>query len=147
MNFEELVAITGMPGLYKVVSNRSNGLVVLDLSDNKKSFVSSRQHQFTPLASISVYIDDESETVPLYDVFDAFYKLTEGGEPIIGGNVPNPQLAEYFGKALPNYDRDRVHIGDMKKIVKWFSFLQNRTLWPMEKSAPAVEEPEAEDAK
>jgi len=136
MKFEELIAISGMPGLFRVMANRSNGLVVLDLNDGKKSFVSSRLHQFTPLASISVYVnEDDNETTPLYDVFDAMDKLTQGGDAIANPNDKNAVVVEYFAKVLPTYDTERVLLSDMKKIIKWFTFINKKSLWPMEKSS------------
>jgi hypothetical protein len=69
MNLEKLVAVSGRSGLFRMASNRANGLVVEDLDNGKRFFVSARLHQFTPLASISIYTDTEEETVELKQVF------------------------------------------------------------------------------
>ena len=124
MKFDEMVAVSGLPGIYKMVANRSNGLIVKDIETGKTKFASARKHQFTPLASIGIFTDDD--TTELKEVF----KIMESklnSNPLPAPNNPE-ELRKYFGEILPNYDRDRVHVNDMKKVVKWFSFLNTREL-------------------
>ena len=124
MKFDEMVAVSGLPGVYKMVANRSNGLIVKDIETSKTRFASARKHQFTPLASIGIFTDDD--TTELKEVF----KIMK--EKLISNPLPKPnnpeELRNYFAEILPNYDRDRVHINDIKKVVKWFSFLNAKDL-------------------
>ena len=126
MNLENLVAVSGLPGLYRIAANRANGLIVEDLSTGKKRFVSSRKHQFTPLESIGVYTDDGDST-ELRNVFGNMLQQIEDNPPI-DPNAGVEALHDYFSNVLPNYDRSRVFTGDLKKIIKWFNYLNERGL-------------------
>lgn len=131
MSLEKLVVVGGISGVHKVAANRSNGLIIEDLDTGKKRFAPSRKHQFTPLESITIYTDDDEETLELSKVFqNMFAKLAE--TPLVANSASNDDLKAYFAAIIPNYDRDRVFIGDMKKIVKWFKFLNDRSLITLE---------------
>ena len=147
MSLEKLVVVGGIAGVHKVAANRSNGLIIEDLDTGKKRFAPSRKHQFTPLESITIYTEDDDETLELFKVFqNMFAKLAE--VPLIEVNASNDDLKAYFATIIPNYDRDRVYIGDMKKIVKWFKFLNDRSLITLEEEKKEEEEEEkVEDKK
>lgn len=131
MSLEKLVVVGGISGVHKVAANRSNGLIIEDLDTGKKRFAPSRKHQFTPLESITIYTNDDDETLELAKVFqNMFVNLEE--TPLVDNSAPNDDLKAYFATIIPNYDRDRVFIGDMKKIVKWFKFLNDRSLITLE---------------
>lgn len=138
MNLEKLVAISGKSGLFSMVSNRSNGLIVEDLDDNKRFFVSARTHQFTPLASISIYTEDEEETVELKEVFK---KMKTGLDtyPLVDMKADSSAFRTYFENIMPEHDRDRVLISDIKKLTKWFSFLHERNLISEEEDTETTE--------
>ena len=141
MSLEKLVVVGGISGIHRVAANRSNGLIIEDLDTGKKRFAPSRKHQFTPLESITIYTQDDEETLELSKVFENMYSnLAE--VPLVATNASNDELRTYFEKIIPNYDRDRVYIGDMKKMVKWFKFLNDRSLITIseEKSAPTEED-------
>ena len=143
MSLEKLVVVGGISGVHKVAANRSNGLIIEDLDTGKKRFAPSRKHQFTPLESITIYTDDEEETLELSKVFqNMFAKLEE--IPLVAHNVSNDEMKAYFAAIIPNYDRDRVYIGDMKKMVKWFKFLNDRSLITLEEEKPEEEAVEEE---
>jgi len=149
MSLEKLVVVGGISGVHKVAANRSNGLIIEDLDTGKKRFAPSRKHQFTPLESITIYTDDEEETLELSKVFqNMFTKLEE--IPLVSHNASNDDMKAYFAAIIPNYDRDRVYIGDMKKMVKWFKFLNDRSLITLEEEKPeeeaAVETEKVEEA-
>ena len=138
MNLEKLVAVGGLPGLFRVVANRSNGLIIEDLDSGKRRFASSRQYQFTPLESIAIYTDD-GESTELKNVFRSMLDQLEDHPPVELSSTPEV-LFEYFSDVLPNYDRDRVHTGDLKKVIKWFNFLKGKDL--LAEQATAAEEEE-----
>jgi len=139
MSLEKLVVVGGIAGVHRVAANRSNGLIIEDLDTGKKRFAPSRKHQFTPLESITIYTEDDDETLELYKVFqNMFAKLAE--VPLVEVNASNDDLKAYFATIIPNYDRDRVYIGDMKKIVKWFKFLNDRSLITLEEEKKEEEE-------
>ena len=142
MSLEKLVVVAGIAGVHKVAANRSNGLIIENLDTGKKRFAPSRKHQFTPLESITVYTEDD-ETLELYKVFqNMFANLAE--TPLVAVNAPNDEMKAYFAKVIPTYDRDRVYIGDMKKMVKWFKFLNDRSLISLEEEKEEVVEEKVE---
>ncbi len=126
MNLENLVAVSGLPGLFKMAANRSNGLIIEDIDTGKKRFASVRKHQFTPLESIAIYTDDGDST-EITNVFRNMLDQIDDNPPIEAKSSPE-QLHEYFADVLPNYDRDRVMTGDIKKLIKWFKFLHERDI-------------------
>ena len=69
MNLEKIVSVTGMSGLYRVIGNRSNGLIIEDMDSGKRRFAASRQYQFTPLESLAIFTDD-GESIELKKVFE-----------------------------------------------------------------------------
>ena len=123
MNLDKLIAVSGLPGLYRMAANRSNGLIVEDLETGKRRFASARKHQFTPLESIAIFTDD-GDSVALKKVFENMREQLEDNPPI-NPNSGAEQLYEYFSDILPNYDPDRVHPGDIKKVIKWFTSLRS----------------------
>lgn len=126
MNLDTLVAVSGIAGIHKVLTTRSNGLIIEDLTSGKNRFISSRKHQFTPLESISIYTDD-GESTELSKVFDAMHEQLKSN-PIPSDLNDAKGLKAYFEKILPKYDKDRVHNSDIKKTIKWFVFLQEKDL-------------------
>ena len=126
MDLEKYVAVSGVSGLLKLVANRNNGLIVEDLSTGKRRFVAARGHQFTPLASIGIYTNDGDST-ELKNVFQSMLDKVETMPPVEPG-ASVEELHAYFVSVLPEYDRDRVSTGDIKKVIKWFGFLHSHNL-------------------
>ena len=121
MNLENVIAVSGLPGLYRMAANRSNGLIVEELKTGKRHFASARRHQFTPLESIAIFTDD-GESTELRNVFRNMLQQLEDNPPVSTTADPD-ELHEYFEDVLPNFDQDRVHTGDIKKVIKWFNYL------------------------
>ena len=125
MNIEPYIAVTGVGPLMKIVTSKSNGLVLEDLDSGRSKFYSVRKHQFTPLGTVAIYT--LGGTQALIDVFismDEKYKT----HPPVSIKAEKHVIEEYFERILPEYDEDRVPIRDMKKVIKWFSFLKERGL-------------------
>jgi hypothetical protein len=125
MNLEKYIAVSGLPGIFELVATRNNGLLVADMDTKKTKFYTMRKHQFTPLGSVAIYT--YGDAVAIADVFKAMNEQNEGN-PIPETNVPAPELFKYFDKILPDFDRDRVFISDIKKVIKWYNFLDERSL-------------------
>jgi len=146
MEYSKLIAVTGLPGIFELVSSRGDGAVVRSLDENKTQFVSSRVHNFSHLESIEVYT--QRDNVNLVDVFKAMEKD--------GGALPdakdNDAVKSYFEKVYPEMDFDRVYPSDMKKMVKWFDVLKKHNVeiklseLPEEGTEEVVEEVKEEPA-
>jgi hypothetical protein len=146
MEYSKLIAVTGLPGLYELISSRSDGAVVRSLDDNKTQFVASRSHNFSNLESIEVYT--QRDNVNLVDVFMAMEK--------VAGPLPDAKdsnaVKKYFETVYPEMDFDRVYASDQKKMVKWFEALKKHSVeiklseQPEEETEEiAAEEPVAEE--
>lgn len=123
MEYKEIIAVTGKSGLFKMVSPRQDGLIATKIGETKKSFLSSRKHNFTPLENIGIYLIS-GETIELSSVFNA---INEQGEYPTPSGSPD-DLRAFFDVIVPDYDEDRVKLSDMKKILQWFSILKEHEL-------------------
>jgi len=129
MKIDDFVAVSGLPGIFKMVANRNNGLIIENLDTGKKKFAASRKHQFTPLASIGIYTDND--TTELKDIFKTMLEQLEKNPPT-KNTAPNTEITAYFETILPNYDRDKVFVSDIKKVIKWFTYLNDRDMLSLE---------------
>jgi len=125
MKLDKYIAVSGFPGLFELVSTRDNGLLIGDLDTGKTRFVSTRKHQFTPLGTIAIYTYDDSTELSV--IFKTMFEQKEEN-PIVSYNASSSEIKSYFEKILPDYDPDRVHTSDMKKVIKWYDFLDKRGL-------------------
>ena len=117
MEYNKLVSITGMGGLFELLSSKADGGVVRSLEDKTSKFVSTRLHSFSHLESVEIYTVNENAN--LVDVLTAMKNSTEA--------LPDAGDAKavkaYFEKVYPEMDFERVYGSDMKKMVKWYSQL------------------------
>lgn len=118
MEYSKLVSVTGLPGLFELLSSKADGGVVKSLEDKSTKFVSTRVHNFSHLESIEVFTT--TDNVNLAEVFTAMAAAKE--------KMPDDKDAsavkKYFEKVYPAMDFSRVYASDMKKMVKWFDILQ-----------------------
>jgi len=142
MEYNKVIAVTGLPGLYELLSSKSDGAIVRSLDDKSTRFVSSRIHNFSHLESIEIYT--VRENVNLVDVL----KAMEASAEKLPNEKDNKEVLAYFGKVYPDLDFTRVYASDMKKMVKWFSVLKSNDV-EIKLSEPteeeAVEEPVVEE--
>lgn len=131
MEYNRIVSITGMGGLFELLSSKADGGIVRALEDNSTKFVSSRMHSFSQLESIEVYT--VRDNVNLVDVFQAMKASTEA--------LPDANNAQavksYFEKVYPDMDFTRVYNSDMKKMVKWYVLLDKHGVEMKLSDAPA----------
>ena len=118
MEYNRIVAVTGMPGLYEVLSSKADGAIVRSLDDQSTKFVASRVHNLSHLDSIEIYT--VRENVSLADIFNAMKDSKEKMPDVKDNNA----LKTYFEKVYPDMDFERVYTSDMKKMVKWFEVLE-----------------------
>lgn len=117
MEYNKLVSITGIGGLYELLSSKSDGGVVRSLEDKSSKFVSTRLHSFSHIESVEVYTSKEN--VNLVEVFTAMKDSKENMPDANDGKA----VKAYFEKVYPDMDFERVYGSDMKKMVKWYAQL------------------------
>jgi hypothetical protein len=141
MEYNRIVAVTGLPGLYEVLSSKTDGAIVRSLEDKSTRFISSRIHNLSHLESIEIYT--VRENVSLADVFTAM----KGNKTTIPDVKDNKALKGYFETVYPDIDFERVYTSDLKKMVKWYEVLDQNEVDFTAKSEPEqnAEEPVAEE--
>lgn len=115
-----ILSVAGKPGLFKIVSNGKNMIIVESLVDSKKMPIHARD-KVVSLGDISIYtVSDEK---PLQDVFLAMKKIEDGARASIEPNAKVEDLKEYFEKVLPDYDKEKVYPADIKKMITWYNLI------------------------
>ena len=138
MEYNKVIAVTGLPGLYELLSSKSDGAIVRALDDKTTRFVSSRIHNFSHLESIEVYTIRDN--VNLVDILKAMETSAEK----LPDEKDNASLKGYFSKVFPDLDFDRVYSSDLKKMVKWFTVLKANNIEIKLSEVDAEEETSAE---
>ena len=121
MKLDNIISVTGLPGLYKLLASRPNGLLIESFENSKRQFVSGRKHQFTPLVSVGIYT--YTDVVGLDEVLKKVQE-SESTSPIPDPNDKADDLRAWFKALVPEHDEDRVHINDIRKLIKWYLFLK-----------------------
>ncbi|MEY4603425.1 MAG: hypothetical protein RIT43_717 [Bacteroidota bacterium] len=121
MNLSGIIAISGKPGLFKVVTQGKNSVIVESLID-KKRFPAYASDRISALEDISIYTYDEDK--PLKEIFEAIYKK-EGGKECISHKEDQSVLQKYVLEIIPNYDKERVYSSDIKKLFQWYNLLHS----------------------
>lgn len=137
MDISNVIAIAGMPGLYKVIGQSKNGVIVESLIDKKRSmaFASS---PISKLDDISIYTT--AEEMPLKEVYTKMFEKEKGG------NCPDPKSTDekgmraYIESVVPEYDKERVHVSDLRKMLNWYNILHACGLLAAEEKAAEGEE-------
>jgi hypothetical protein len=119
MNYNKIVSVTGLSGLFELVSSKADGGIVKSLEDNSVKFVSNRVHNFSHLESIEVYTT--ADNVNLTEVLTA---MQASKEALPDAKADGKAIKAYFGKVYPTMDFERVYASDMKKMVRWLEVLQ-----------------------
>jgi len=119
MEFNKIIAVTGKPGLFQVISQSKNVIIVESLMDKKRLAINATQN-VSLLENIAIYTYEED--MPLQNVFNAMFEKTEGKEAI--SHIENDKkLIAFFEEVLPNYDAERVYVSNIKKVIQWFNIL------------------------
>jgi hypothetical protein len=122
MEYNRIVAVTGLPNLYELLTSKTDGAIVRSLENKSSRFVSSRIHNLSHLESIEVFTTDEN--VNLSEVFHA---MKNSGDALPDAK-DNKALRTYFEKVYPTIDFERVYASDLKKMVKWYEVLQKNDI-------------------
>ena len=143
---QTILAISGKPGLYKLVSRAKNSLIVESLDDSHKRIPAFGTDRITSLADIAMFT--ESEDVPLMKVLASMRDLEEGKVSSLDYKKATPQeLHEYFTKVLPEWDQDRVQNSHIKKLIQWYNILGKAGITDFEEEMAPTEGDNIDDRK
>jgi len=150
MELKEILSVSGKSGLFKVVAQTKNGAIVESLID-KKRFPVFTSDKISSLADISVFC--EAEEMPLKDVLKRIYDK-ENAQKTINHNEAPEKLKAYFLEVLPEYDKERVYVSDIKKVINWYNLLLENEMLNFEEpkdeaevNAEAISDEKVEDAE
>ena len=133
-----ILSIAGKPGLYKLVLQGRNMLIVESLVD-KKRIPAYGSEKIISLGDIAMYTD--AEDVPLSQVLTAVKTKENGQEATIDlKKASQDELKAYMSEVLPNFDRDRVHVSDIKKLISWYNLLVKAGITDFEEQVEAAED-------
>ncbi|MCQ2344195.1 MAG: DUF5606 domain-containing protein [Paludibacteraceae bacterium] len=117
---KKILAITGKSGLYKLISHNNNVVIVESLETGKR-FPSYPSDKIVSLNDVSMFT--ETDDIALREVLKMMFDLEKGAVCSVDPKADGSVLREYFAKVLPNFDRDRVHNSDIKKLIQWYNLL------------------------
>ena len=119
---KKILSISGKPGLYKLLSGGSKSVIVETLASEKKRMTVLVSDKLTSLGDIAIYTDKDEK--PLGEVLDSVYQKQAGKQVTINlKKADRASLEAFMGEVLPNFDRDRVHASDIKKLIQWYNLL------------------------
>ena len=137
---DTILSISGRPGLFRLVAQGHGNLIVENILDKKRSAAGGRD-RVTSLNDVSMYTDEDD--VVLTQVFENIFKATEGKKASIDyKRASKAEMRDFMAMALPNYDRDRVHVSDMRKLVQWYNILIEAGVTEFAEEAAATEDNE-----
>ena len=143
---QTILAISGKPGLYKLVSRGNNSLIVEALDATHKRMPAFGNDRITSLADIAMFT--ETDDVPLMTILASLRDLEGGKESSLNYKKASPaELQEYFTKVLPEWDRDRVHNSDIKKLIQWYNILVKAGVTDFEEEMAPTEGDNIDDRK
>ena len=115
-----ILSISGKPGIFKLISRNNSILIVESLVDGKR-FPSYPRDRVVALADVAMYT--ETDEVPLRQVLKTMQEFEKGAVASCDPKADGAALREYFAQILPDFDRDRVHNSDIKKLIQWYNLL------------------------
>lgn len=136
MKIKDILSIAGHSGLFRFISKSRQGIIVESFEDGKRMNVYTSMKVIS-LVDISVYTNEKD--LPLADVLKKISEKENGG-PAINHKSANEEIKKYFEAAIPDYDKDRVYVSDMKKILNWYNILQKAGMLTFDEETEKEEE-------
>ncbi len=139
-----ILSISGRPGLFKLVNRGNNMLIVESLADGKRVPAYTRDKVIS-LGEITMYTLDGD--TPLGEVLESLKTVAEGKTVDVKAIGKDADVREFFGKVLPDYDRERVYTSDIKKLISWYNILINAGITDFKEADEVAEEATEEATK
>jgi hypothetical protein len=136
MELSKILAISGKPGLYKMLSQTKAGFIVESLVDEKRFPVFAHERVST-LEEISIFIAD-GDDMPLKEVFRKIFDKLEG-KPGLDATADSKALKSFFMETIPAYDQERVYVSDIKKTLAWYNLLLEKGMLEFKEGDEGVE--------
>lgn len=137
MELKDIVAISGIGGLHQVIGRNKSGLIVETIDAGKKRFGTTMQQKISVLADIAIFTSGDD--VRLTQVFRNIEAAEAAGTAIPDAKTDNEGLKTFMAQVLPEYDRERVYVSDIKKIAGWYRLLKGLVDFNKEESEAETE--------
>lgn len=118
----EIAAISGMPGLYRLLKAARHGVLVETLAEPAVRSMAPARNKVSLLSEISIYTNDYDTTVPLTEAFERIYQQ-HGTDLAVTSKSSEAELTDFMAAVIPDYDRDRVYLSDIKKLATWYGIV------------------------
>ena len=119
MEFNKIIAVSGKPGLFQIISQSKNAVIAESLIEKKRIAINSTQN-VSLLENIAIYTYEED--MPLLEVFNTISEKT-GGKEVLSHKESSKNLTTFFTEVIPNYDDERVYVSNIKKVIQWYNLL------------------------
>ncbi|WP_375418001.1 DUF5606 domain-containing protein [uncultured Hymenobacter sp.] len=139
-DLKELAAISGMPGLHRLLRPAHHGVLVESLAERPVRTLAPAKNKVSLLSEISIYTEDPDVTVPLTEVFERIHQQ-HGPTLPVSAKSGESELSSFLAEIIPDYDRERVYQSDIKKLVTWYSLVSQHR--PYQEAQEAASEPES----
>lgn len=119
---DTILAVSGKPGLHKLISQGRGMIIVESIDEAKKRMPAGARDRVTSLKDVTMYT--ETEDKPLMEIFQAIFEKENGASVALNfKEASKKELADFMASVVPDYDRDRVHDSDIRKLIQWYNIL------------------------
>jgi hypothetical protein len=136
MNLKDILSISGESGLFRFLAQGRNAIIVEHLETGKRQ-TASASAKVSSLEDIAIFTDGEE--IKLSIVFDRIWDKENGGPAVAGNKSSSDEFTGYFAEIVPEYDRDRVYVSDIKKVINWYNLLHKLNLLVREEETTETE--------
>ena len=127
MELDDIVSVSGLSGLYKLIAQKSDGVVIQSLETKETKFASSRLHKLSTLKGIGIYLENDDQ-IELFDVFKEMMKQEVMNPPVDVKSNTEEKVRSYFKTIITLYDPEKVHFSDIRKVILWYQVLKAQNL-------------------
>ena len=138
---KDILAISGESGLFKIITQTKNSIIVEHI-ETKKKMPAYASHKISALEDIAIFTYDDE--INLKDVLLKIFEKENGGQAI-SHKAAKEELKNYFESILPNYDKERVYVSDIKKIISWYNTLNKSNIIKPENNETETKESKNEN--
>ena len=139
MNFKDIAAVAGKPGLYRIVSPTRSGVVLEALDEKKTKLVAGMSMRVSVLNDISIYTLTEEGAEPLESVMKKI-QANYQGDTGVDASATDAELRAFLKSVLPEFDLDRVYVSDIKKLNAWYLIIHKNCPEVLQESSTSEKE-------
>ncbi|EAY28160.1 DUF5606 family protein [Microscilla marina] len=147
MDLKKIAAISGKPGLFKVVKPTRSGVIVESLDKKKRKVVVGATSRMSVLKEVSIYTTDQEGSVPLANVILKIYQDFNEDIQKLNSKASSADLMAFLKSIVPDYDEEKVYVSDVKKLISWYKLIVENTPETLEELANGTHEEEEKEAK